>query len=231
MKSATLERLLRDRSEKSSVVLATNLSTGDERLVYPSDLEGENGLDPAIAQAVREAFRSDRSKTIETEEGPVFLHVFNPPLRMIIVGAVHIAQPLARMAALAGYDVTIVDPRAAFATDERFPGVTLLTEWPDDALETLAPDSRTAVVTLTHDPKLDDPALEVALRSSAFYVGSLGSKKTHAARLQRLTEAGFGEDALNRINGPVGLAIGARSPAEVAVSIVAQVTQALRQEA
>ena len=167
MKSATLERLLRDRSEKSSVVLATNLNTGDERLVYPGDLEGENGLDPAIAQAVREAFRSDRSKTIETEEGPVFLHVFNPPLRMIIVGAVHIAQPLARMAALAGYDVTIVDPRAAFATDERFPGVTLLTEWPDDALETLAPDSRTAVVTLTHDPKLDDPALEVALRSSA----------------------------------------------------------------
>lgn len=231
MKSATLERLLRDRSEKSSVVLATNLNTGDERLVYPSDLEGENGLDPAIAHAVREAFRSDRSKTIETEEGPVFLHVFNPPLRMIIVGAVHIAQPLARMAALAGYDVTIVDPRAAFATDERFPGVTLLTEWPDDALETLAPDSRTAVVTLTHDPKLDDPALEVALRSSAFYVGSLGSKKTHAARLQRLTEAGFGEDDLNRINGPVGLAIGARSPAEVAVSIVAQVTQALRQEA
>ena len=231
MKSATLERLLRDRSEKSSVVLATNLNTGDERLVYPGDLEGENGLDPAIAQAVREAFRSDRSKTIETEEGPVFLHVFNPPLRMIIVGAVHIAQPLARMAALAGYDVTIVDPRAAFATDERFPGVTLLTEWPDDALETLAPDSRTAVVTLTHDPKLDDPALEVALRSSAFYVGSLGSKKTHAARLQRLAEAGFGEDDLNRINGPVGLAIGARSPAEVAVSIVAQVTQALRQEA
>ena len=231
MKSTTLERLLRDRSEKSSVVLATNLNTGDERLVYPSDLEGENGLDPAIVQAVREAFRSDRSKTIETEEGPVFLHVFNPPLRMIIVGAVHIAQPLARMAALAGYDVTIVDPRAAFATDERFPGVTLLTEWPDDALETLAPDSRTAVVTLTHDPKLDDPALEVALRSSAFYVGSLGSKKTHAARLQRLTEAGFGEDDLNRINGPVGLAIGARSPAEVAVSIVAQVTQALRQEA
>ena len=231
MKSATLERLLRDRSEKSSVVLATNLNTGDERLVYPGDLEGENGLDPAIAQAAREAFRSDRSKTIETEEGPVFLHVFNPPLRMIIVGAVHIAQPLARMAALAGYDVTIVDPRAAFATDERFPGVTLLTEWPDDALETLAPDSRTAVVTLTHDPKLDDPALEVALRSSAFYVGSLGSKKTHAARLQRLTEAGFGEDDLNRINGPVGLAIGARSPAEVAVSIVAQVTQALRQEA
>ncbi|MCE2493817.1 MAG: XdhC family protein [Alphaproteobacteria bacterium] len=231
MKFATLERLLRDRSEKSSVVLATNLNTGDERLVYPSDLEGENGLDPAVAQAAGEAFRSDRSKTIETEEGPVFLHVFNPPLRMIIVGAVHIAQPLARMAALAGYDVTIVDPRAAFATDERFPGVTLLTEWPDDALETLAPDSRTAVVTLTHDPKLDDPALEVALRSSAFYVGSLGSKKTHAARLQRLTETGFGEDDLNRINGPVGLAIGARSPAEVAVSIVAQVTQTLRQEA
>ena len=133
------------------------------------------------------------------------------------------------MAVLAGYDVTIVDPRSAFATDERFPGVTLLTEWPDDALASLAPDARTAVVTLTHDPKLDDPALEVALKSEAFYVGSLGSKKTHAARLERLTEAGLRENELNRINGPVGLAIGARSPSEIAVSILAQVTQALRQ--
>lgn len=230
MKSATLEQLLRDRADKTPLVLTTNLNSGEERLIYASDLDGENGLDPALADGAKEAFRSDRSKTIETEDGPVFLHVFNPPLRMIIVGAVHIAQPLARMAALAGYDVIIVDPRSAFATDERFPGVTLLTEWPDDALNTLAPDARTAVVTLTHDPKLDDPALEVALKSGAFYVGSLGSKKTHAARLHRLTELGFGEDELNRINGPVGLAIGARSPAEIAVSILAQVTQALRQE-
>ena len=230
MKSATLDQLLRDRADKTSVVLATNLNSGEERLVYAGDLDGKNGLDPALLEAAQEAFRSDRSKTVETEDGPVFLHVFNPPLRMIIVGAVHIAQPLARMAALAGYDVIIVDPRSAFATDERFPGVTLLSEWPDDALHTLAPDSRTAVVTLTHDPKLDDPALEVALKSRAFYVGSLGSKKTHAARLHRLTELGFGEDELSRINGPIGLPLGARSPAEIAVSILAQVTQALRQE-
>ena len=230
MKSATLDQLLRDRADKTSVVLATNLNSGEERLVYARDLDGKNGLDPALLEAAQEAFRSDRSKTVETEDGPVFLHVFNPPLRMIIVGAVHIAQPLARMAALAGYDVIIVDPRSAFATDERFPGVTLLSEWPDDALHTLAPDSRTAVVTLTHDPKLDDPALEVALKSRAFYVGSLGSKKTHAARLHRLTELGFGEDELSRINGPIGLPLGARSPAEIAVSILAQVTQALRQE-
>ncbi len=231
MKSATLERLLRDRDGKSPVVLATNLKTGGERLVYPGDLDGGNGLDLDVAEACRDAFRSDRSRTVETGDGPVFLHVFNPPLRMIVVGAVHIAQPLARMAALAGYDVTVVDPRAAFATDERFPGVALLTDWPDDALETLAPDSRTAVVTLTHDPKLDDPALEAALRSPAFYVGSLGSTRTHAARLKRLAEAGFGEADLDRINGPVGLAIGARSPAEIAVAILAQVTQALRREA
>lgn len=231
MKSATLEQLLNDRTSKVPVVLATNLKSGDERLIYAADLDGAEDLTPDVANGAREVFRSDRSKTIETEEGPVFLHVFNPPLRMIIVGAVHIAQPLARMAALAGYDVTIVDPRSAFATDERFPGVTLLTEWPDDALSTLAPDSRTAVVTLTHDPKLDDPALEVALKSNAFYIGSLGSKKTHAARLHRLTEAGFSEEEMTRINGPVGLAIGARSPAEIAVSVLAQVTQALRQEA
>ena len=229
MKTETLNQLLRDRGDKISVVLATNLYSGEERLIYPADLDGRKDLDPVLADAVLETFRSDRSETIETQDGPVFLNVFNPPLRMIIVGAVHIAQPLARMAALVGYDVAIVDPRSAFATDERFPGVTLLTEWPDDALSTLAPDARTAVVTLTHDPKLDDPALEVALQSEAFYVGSLGSKKTHAARLERLTEAGFAETELDRINGPVGLAIKARSPAEIAVSILAQVTQVLRQ--
>ena len=230
MKSATLEQLLRHRDGKSPVVLATNLNTGEERLVRPGDLGGGDGLDPAVAEAAAEAFRSDRSGTVETGDGPVFVHVFNPPLRMIVVGAVHIAQPLARMAALAGYDVTVVDPRAAFATDERFPDVTLLTDWPDDALAALAPDARTAVVTLTHDPKLDDPALEAALGSPAFYIGSLGSRKTHAARLQRLREAGFGDGDLDRINGPVGLAIGARSPAEIAVAILAQVTRALRRE-
>ncbi|MCH8113265.1 MAG: XdhC family protein [Proteobacteria bacterium] len=227
MKQATLDQLLADRAAKRAVVLVTNLSSGDGHLVYPAE-DGSNGLDERLAAALDDAVRADRSTTVETPDGDVFLHVFNPPQRLIIVGAVHIAQPLARMAVLAGYDVTVVDPRGAFASEDRFPGMTVLSDWPDDALNTLAPDARTAVVTLTHDPKLDDPALEVALSSDAFYVGSLGSKKTHAARLERLRRAGFGEDALARINGPVGLAIGAKSPAEIAVSIMAQITERLR---
>ena len=227
MKQSTLDQLLADRAAKRAVVLVTNLSSGDGHLVYPAE-EGINELDETLAAALDDAVRADRSKTVETPDGDVFLHVFNPPKRLIIVGAVHIAQPLARMAVIAGYDVTLVDPRGSFASEDRFPGMTVLSDWPDDALNTLAPDARTAVVTLTHDPKLDDPALEVALSSEAFYVGSLGSKKTHAARLERLRGAGFGDDALARINGPVGLAIGAKSPAEIAVSIMAQITERLR---
>lgn len=230
MKQAILDQLLADRAAKRAVVLVTDLSSGDGLLVYPAE-DGSNGLDETLAAALDEAVRADRSTTVETPGGGVFLHVFNPPKRLIVVGAVHIAQPLARMAVLAGYDVTVVDPRGAFASEDRFPGMTVLSDWPDDALNTLAPDARTAVVTLTHDPKLDDPALEVALNSDAFYVGSLGSKKTHAARLERLRHAGFGEDALARINGPVGLAIGAKSPAEIAVSILAQITERLRTDA
>jgi xanthine dehydrogenase accessory factor len=150
---------------------------------------------------------------------------------MIVVGAVHIAQPLAAMAALAEYAVTIVDPRQAFATQERFPGVALVGDWPDAALRALAPDARTAVVALTHDPKLDDPALAAALRSPAFYVGALGSRKTHAARIERMRAHGFSDAELTRIHAPVGLDLGARSPAEIAVSILAEVTQRLRQPA
>jgi xanthine dehydrogenase accessory factor len=158
----------------------------------------------------------------------VFIQVLNPPVRLIVIGAVHIAQALAPMAVIAGYQVIIVDPRRSFATDERFPGVTLRTEWPDEVLEELAPDSRTAVVTLTHDPKLDDPALHAALRSPAFYIGCLGSSRTHAGRLSRLRKAGFDDAALARIHGPLGLAIGARSPAEIALAALAQITSRLR---
>ena len=158
----------------------------------------------------------------------MFLHVHNPPLRMIVVGAVHIAQALAPMAALAGYEVTVVDPRGAFATQDRFPGVEVSDDWPDEAMAALAPDSRTAVVTLTHDPKLDDPALEVALKSDAFYVGSLGSKKTHLARTKRLARLGIDADAIALIHGPAGLPIGAKSPAEIAVAILAQVIETRR---
>ena len=146
---------------------------------------------------------------------------------MVLVGAVHIAQPLSRLASVAGYDVTVVDPRQSFATEERFPGITIVDEWPDDGLNSLDLDRRTAVVTLTHDPKLDDPALGVAIRSPAFYIGSLGSRKTHAGRVERLTEEGFSAAEISRIHGPVGLDVGAVSPAEIAVSILAQVTAVL----
>ncbi|CAN0342362.1 unnamed protein product [Phaeothamnion confervicola] len=223
MKQKILDQLLRDCANKRAVALATNLATGTEQLLYLSD-EAKTEL----AQQARIALREDRARTVETPEGEVFINVFNPPLRLLIAGAVHIAQPLARMAALAGYDVTIIDPRRAFATQERFPGVTLLTEWPDAGVAELKPDARTAIVTLTHDPKLDDAALSTALNSDSFYIGCLGSKKTHAARLERLRLAGFDDAALARIHGPVGLAIGAKSPAEIAISILAQLTSTLR---
>jgi xanthine dehydrogenase accessory factor len=160
--------------------------------------------------------------------GPAFLQVFNPPLRMAIIGAVHIAQSLAPMAALAGYAVTVIDPRRAFASDSRFPDVALVNDWPDEALAALAPDRRTAVVTLTHDPKIDDPGLDAALRSEAFYIAALGSRRTHAGRVARLKELGHDAAAIGRIHGPAGLDIGAVSPAEIAISVLGQMTAVLR---
>ena len=228
MKLDTLQAVLKVRDENRAAVLVTNLQSGEERLIEASALAAMQATDTELAEQLAAALRNDKSTTVETPDGPLFLNVYNPALRMIVVGAVHIAQPLARMAALSGYAVTIVDPRRSFATIERFPGVDLSAEWPDDALNDLKPDARTAVVTLTHDPKLDDPALEVALKSPAFYIGSLGSNRTHAARLERLHEAGFSAAETNRIRGPVGLNIGAKSPAEIAVSILGQVTETLR---
>jgi xanthine dehydrogenase accessory factor len=172
--------------------------------------------------------RSDESGILEAGGGKLFAQVHNPPPRLLLVGAVHISQAMAPMAAMAGYGVSVIDPRRAFATDERFPGIDMRGDWPDEAMAALKPDRRTAVVTLTHDPKLDDPALQAALRSPAFYIGALGSKKTHAARLQRLAAAGFTPADLARIHGPVGLAIGALSPAEIAISVLAQITAARR---
>jgi xanthine dehydrogenase accessory factor len=205
------------------IVLATAVESGEERLIDPT-------LPPKddVAIAAREAALRDRSGTAEVAGRDWFLNVFNPALQMYVVGAVHIAQPLSRMAALSGFNVTVIDPRTAFATGERFPGLRLITEWPDEALANIALDMRSAVVTLTHDPKLDDPALAAALKSPAFYIGALGSKKTHAARLARLKAMGFDDAALARIHGPVGLDIEAQSPAEIAVSILAQVIARLR---
>lgn len=224
MNRETLGRVLDCLEAKRRVVLITDLDSGEERLLEP----GEGGNETERAN-VETALRLDRPILGESERGTrLFYQPFNPPLRMFLVGAVHIAQPLSMMAALAGYEVIVVDPRSRFAAAERFPGVRLVDQWPDEALRALELDARSAVVTLTHDPKLDEPALGIALRSSAFFIGCLGSKKTHASRLGRLAKLGFTDQELRRLHGPVGLPIGSQSPAEIAISVLAQVTQALR---
>lgn len=220
-----LARLLAAVDAKRAVVVATDLATGEARLVHPD--APEPGLAPDLLAAARDAASRDASGEVETAAGKLFLNVYNPPVRVYVIGAVHLAQPLTRMAALAGFDPVVVDPRRALATAARFEGVPLLVEWPDEALATRL-DRRTAVVTMTHDPKIDDPALAAALRSEAFYVGALGSRKTQAARRERLRAMGFGDADLARVHGPVGLPIGARTPGEIAVSILAQLVEALR---
>jgi len=218
-----LQSLERAAEESQSVVLASDLDTGAWRLIYP-----DSELDEPFAAAAQHAARHDQSGMAEINKKNWFLTVSNPPLDMAIVGAVHIAQPLADMAKRAGYTVRVIDPRTHFASAERFPGIALVHDWPDDALASEPLGQRSAIVTLTHDPKLDDPALSTALRSPAFYIGALGSKKSHAQRIERLKEAGFADEVLKRIHGPVGLAIGARSPAEIAISIMAEITAELR---
>ena len=228
MKRALLDILLAERAAKHPVALVTEIPGGAQALVTEDALEGELSLDEAALAQIRPMLRRDKSGMIEIEDRRLFVQSNSPPPRLLIVGAVHIAQALAPMASLAGYGVTVIDPRRAFATDSRFPGIDMRGDWPDEAMAELAPDRRTAVVTLTHDPKLDDPALQTALRSPAFYIGALGSKKTHAARQGRLARAGFSPEEIARINGPVGLSIGALSPAEIAVSILAQITAVRR---
>ena len=208
-----LAGLTRARADRRPVAVVTDTGTGAMRLDGP---EGH---------AAR--FRADRSGF--EEGGRTFVAIHNPPLRMVVVGAVHIAQPLVAMARLAGYDPVLIDPRGSFGSEARFPGETILDDWPDEALAAHGLDARTAVVTLTHDPKLDDPALTLALPSDAFYVGALGSTRTHAKRVERLTAAGVAEDAIARLDAPVGLDIGARSPPEIAIAIMASITRRLRQ--
>ncbi|GAB2175188.1 XdhC family protein [Dongia sp. agr-C8] len=228
MKLATVEKLLDLKARKQPVALVTDLASGAQDLFTEGHRAPALNLSAAAADAVAQAIREDRNAEVELDGRKCFIQVHNPAPRLIIIGAVHISQALAPMAAMAGYAVTVVDPRRAFATEDRFPGVTLSGDWPDEAMAKLSPDVRTAVVTLTHDPKLDDPALSAALKSPAFYIGALGSKKTHGARLGRLTKAGFTEADLGRIHGPAGLDIGAKSPAEIAVSVLAQLTAARR---
>ena len=228
MKGETLEAVLTARAADLAVVLATDLSTGQESLIRPLD-DGHAGTENgALLAAASRALAADRSGIWETETERVFLHVYNTPVRVVIVGAVHIAQPLSVMGKEAGFDVVVVDPRTAFATDERFPGVRLERSWPDEALAELGLDHRTAVVTVTHDRKLDDPALQAALRSPAFYIGALGSRRTHAKRVARLEGAGFDATDVARLHAPVGLDIGARTPGEIASSVLAEIVKVLR---
>lgn len=222
MKRATLQALLAARRAKRPVAVVADLAGKGEQLVYGDALEG---LAPELEEAVAEALRTDRAR----RDGDRFVQPYPPPLRLLVVGAVHVAQKLVPMARAADYDVTVIDPRPAFARAARFGhGVTLEGDWPDEVIERLAPDARTAIVTLTHDPKIDDPGLVAALRSEAFYIGALGSRKTHGKRCERLREEGFDDAAIARIHGPVGLPLGGRSPAEIAISVMAQVTQVLR---
>ena len=230
MKIDLLEKRLEAQRAGQTTVLVTDLKTGAQMLLGGGIAQGDLTLGNEERAAINRAVIDDRSQTIDSPQGTLFVEVWSPPLRLIVVGAVHIAQTLARMAVETGYDVTIIDPRSAFASEERFPGVTLATDWPDEVLPALKPDKRTAIVTLTHDPKIDDPALQAALRSDAFYIGALGSRRTHAKRGQRLESAGFDAAAFARIHGPVGLDIGALTPGEIAVSILAEITATLRRD-
>ncbi|MFQ5936357.1 MAG: XdhC family protein [Acidiferrobacterales bacterium] len=229
MKRETLKELLAARHAKKPVALVTFLASGAQVLVYPQHSVPTGALDAALFDTAQRALKEDRSGNIESAAGKVFVHVCLPPRRLFIIGAVHIAQVLASMARLAGYEVVVIDPRRAFATEARFPHVQMITEWPDRALARVVPDRHSAIVALTHDPKLDEPALKAALQSEAFYIGALGSKQTQAARRERLTRSGFDANALSRIHGPAGLSLGAKTPAEIAIAIMAELTRVLRQ--
>jgi xanthine dehydrogenase accessory factor len=225
MQAKTLAALQQARSARKAIVLATRLSDAAETLIYPDRVEGTQASDATLVAAARRALSTGKSETIEIGGEKLFLNVYVPPPRLVIVGAVHIAQTLAPMATLLEFDVTVVDPRGAWATSARFPGVKVIKEWADEAFQEMGLDVSTAVVTLTHDPKLDDPALESALKSEAFYIGALGSRKTHAKRKERLAEVGITDEMFARVHGPVGLNIGAKSPAEIAVSILGQIIE------
>jgi xanthine dehydrogenase accessory factor len=226
MKLDILTALNAERAARRAAVIVTDVESGKQRLVKSADI-AKDPLRPVLA----EHLRTSKSGMEQTAEGRVFLTVYVPAPRLVITGAVHISQALAPIGKLLGYDVAIVDPRTAFASAERFPEVKVIAEWPDTALPPLNVDRYTAFVALTHDPKIDDPALLHALSRDCFYIGALGSRKTHARRLERLKQQGLTDADLLRIHAPIGLDIGAVSPAEIAVAIMAQITERLREEA
>ncbi len=223
MDLATLALLNTERAARRATILVTDVESGAQRLVKAADLVADS-----LADALETQLRMGKSALVEADGKAFFLTVQAPPPRVIVTGAVHISQAMAPMAKLLDLDLVIVDPRTAFATPERFPGVQLLTDWPDEALASLGLDGYTAFVALTHDPKIDDPALEAALRSDCFYIGALGSRKTHGRRLERLVAAGFDAAATQRIHAPIGLDIGAVSPAEIALAILGEIVSTLR---
>ena len=223
MRLDVLKSLNAERAARRAAVIVTNVASGAQRFVTGTDI----AADP-LHEVLEAHLRSGKSGMEETPQGRVFLTVHVPPPRLVVTGAVHISQALAPVARLLGYDVTIVDPRTAFASPERFPDVKLIAQWPDEALPPLGVDRYTAFAALTHDPKIDDPALLHALGHDCFYIGALGSKKTHARRLERLKAQGVTDTALSRIHAPIGLAIGAVSPPEIAVAIMGEITAALR---
>ena len=225
MKLSILSALNEERAARRAAVLVTDVASGEQRLVTAKTVAS----DP-LADALAERLRLAKSGMVEVGGKQYFLTVQVPPVRIVVTGAVHISQALAPMARVLDLDVTVIDPRTAFATPERFPDVRLLAEWPDEALKKVPLDRYTAFVALTHDPKIDDPALAAALRSDCFYVGALGSRKTHGKRLERLREQGLGDIDFSRIHAPIGLPIGATSPAEIALAILGEVVAALRLE-
>ncbi len=226
MKHEMLQRLVTARRRNQPAVLVRGLASGCQMLIDDMGAYGDTADVPdQLLQRAREALRRDGAVTLEVAEERYLLQTLSSPPRLIIIGAVHIAQALIPMARIAGYEVQLIDPRAAFASPERFPGTDIINEWPQEIMQELSLDSRTAVITLSHDAKIDEPALKAALESEAFYIGALGSKNNHAKRLKRLAEHGFNDAALARIAGPIGLPLVGRSPAEIAVSILAQIIQ------
>ena len=226
MQLGILRTLNAERAARRPVVVVTDLESGAQRLVKAADVARD-----ALKEPIEKRIRSGRSGAEETAQGKVFLTVHVPPPRLVITGAVHISQALAPIGRLLGYDVTIVDPRTAFASIERFPDVKVIAEWPEVALPPLGIDRYTAFVALTHDPKIDDPALTHALARDCFYIGALGSRKTHGRRIERLKAQGLSDAVLARIHAPIGLEIGAVSPPEIAVAIMGEITARLRQSA
>lgn len=225
MKHEILQALNEERRARRAVVLVTDLVDGGQRLVKAADI----AADP-LADALDRQLRMGKSASVDIDGKTYFFTVQAPSARLVVIGAVHVSQALAEMARLVDFDVTIVDPRTAFASEERFPNVRVIAEWPDKALPEIGLDAYSGMVALTHDPKIDDPALKLALSANCFYIGALGSRKTHARRVERLTAAGFSAGQIDRIHAPIGLDIGAVSPAEIAVSVLAEIVLSLRRK-